>query len=219
MAAPRVGVVTGLAVEARIARRGGLLAEAAGGAGSDAGQRAAEALVARGATALASFGIAGGLAPALTTGSVVVASAVLGEARRFETDAAWAARLAAELPEATQGPILGVDRPLALAAQKGQAFAATGAVAVDMESMAAAQVAKKHDLPFAALRVIADPAGSDLPAAASYDEEGIRLGAVLQALARRPADLPALLALAVRTAAALRVLARCARILAATPPP
>ena len=66
-----LAVVTGLEAEARIARRAGLDALAAGG-GPGAATRAADDLVRRGATALLSFGIAGGLDPALRTGTVVV---------------------------------------------------------------------------------------------------------------------------------------------------
>ncbi len=218
MALPVVGCVTGLAIEARIARRAGLLAEAAGGAGAGAGERAAEALVARGATALVSFGIAGGLDPALRAGAVVVGSAVVGEGWRSETQEGWMAALASRLPGAVLGPILGVDESLALAAQKARAHETWSAVAVDMESIAAARIASGQGLPLAVVRVIVDPAWTDLPTAARYDESGVRPGAVLKALAGRPGEIPALLTLAGRAAVALWALARCAGILAATPP-
>ena len=104
-----LAAVTGLEAEARIARRAGLDAEAAGG-GPGAATRAAEALIARGATALLSFGIAGGLDPALRTGSVVVATAVATEAgEHLAADPDLTGRLAAHLPAAVKGVLLGAE--------------------------------------------------------------------------------------------------------------
>jgi hopanoid-associated phosphorylase len=208
-----LAAVTGLEAEARIARRAGLDAESAG-AGLGAATRAAEALVARGATALLSFGIAGGLDPALRTGSPVVATAVATEGgERLAADPVLAAQFASLLPAATTGIILGADRPIATAADKAHLHVATGARAVDTESHLVALAAARHGLPFAALRVVADTAAHGLPPAATagFVPAGRSpLRPVLVELARSPAQLPALLTLALRTARAFRELGRCA---------
>jgi hypothetical protein len=76
-------------------------------------------------------------------------------------------------------------------------------------------VAARHGLPFAALRVVADTAVEALPpaAVAGFVPAGRSpLRPVLAELARHPAQLPALIGLAVRTAAALRALGRCVRV-------
>ena len=65
------GAVTGLASEAAIARRIGLLA--AVGAGTPKGTEAATAaLIRQGVPGLISFGIAGGLAPDLEPGTLLL---------------------------------------------------------------------------------------------------------------------------------------------------
>lgn len=51
-----------------------------------------------------------------------------------------------------------------IAAEKASLANRTGAAAVDMESHRAAAFALAHDIPFAAVRVISDPAGRTLPA-------------------------------------------------------
>ena len=71
----RPGIVVGMAAEARIARRFGFPVATLSGA---------EALLADGADGLISFGIAGGLAPGLNPGTLVVATEVVAEdGRRY----------------------------------------------------------------------------------------------------------------------------------------
>ncbi len=72
----------------------------------------------------------------------------------------------ARLGEVELVGIAGADRPLVTPSQKQALFAATGAAAADMESHVAARAAAKHGLPFAVLRVVADPAERGLPPAA-----------------------------------------------------
>ena len=188
--------------EARIARRLGVV-----GIGPDT----AETLAARGAPALISFGIAGGLDPALLPGTLIVPEAVVTLAgERFATDPA----LTATLGGATAGAVLGSPGIVGESAEKTRLFAATGAAAVDMESGAVARAAARHGIPFAVLRVIGDPAGRDLPAAAkaAFAPGGrIALFPLLAALATHPGQIPALIALAHETRRALRGLRRAAR--------
>jgi hypothetical protein len=85
---------------------------------------------------------------------------------------------------------------LADAAAKREAQAATGAIAVDMESHIAAAVAARHDLPFAIARVVSDAANRSLPKAAQAGmapDGSMDIGAVLWALARDPRQLPPLI--------------------------
>jgi adenosylhomocysteine nucleosidase len=94
--------------------------------------------------------------------------------------------------------IVGVDAPLASAAEKSAVSLVTGAAAVDMESAIVARAAQRHGLPFVVLRVVADPAHRPLPSAAlvAMREDGeIDLGAVFGAFVRNPGQLPALVRL------------------------
>ncbi len=162
------------------------------------------------ATAVLSFGIAGGLAPDVATGELLVASALWEGGEIRPVDAAWAARLQA-CCGARSGVIAASGTLLANAADKAALHRAAGALAVDMESGAAWRFAQARGLPFAALRAVADGPADVLPEAAAVglnpDGSPAPLR-VLAALLRRPGDLPALLRLARASAAAHAALRR-----------
>ena len=61
--------------------------------------------------------------------------------------------------------VIGVDQLVASAEAKAALQAATGAIAIDMESHIAARVAARHGLPLAVLRVVSDTAADTLPPA------------------------------------------------------
>jgi hypothetical protein len=135
--------------------------------------------------------------------------------RRYPTDQTWAARLHSALG-AELATIAGVDRPLQSPAGKEALFAQTGAAAADMESYIAAGLAHEHRLPFAALRVIADPAARAIPPAAlgGMGKDGsVDVWAVLAALVRAPSQLAAMIGLAADTRRAMAELFRCHQLL------
>ncbi|HZB92816.1 MAG TPA: hypothetical protein VE397_15320, partial [Stellaceae bacterium] len=108
-----VAAVTGLAAEARIARRAGLAAAASGGDAVRT-RAAIQGLIAGGATSLVSFGICGALDSALVPGSLLLPEAVRDEGGvRLGVDRAWHGRAAAVLAArgltALTGDILGAD--------------------------------------------------------------------------------------------------------------
>ncbi len=221
----RLGAVAGLAAEAEVLRRAAAahpqerhpLIFCAGGSARRARQGAA-ALVASGAVGLVSFGIAGGLSAELAAGDLVLAAEVVApDGRRHSTDAAWRARLRARLgPIAVrEGVAVGSDRVARTPADKLALAAATGAVIVDMESHGVARAAEAAGLPFLVLRVVADPLTATVPwsALAGVGPGGERrVWPVLMRLARRPADLPALLRLRRESRAALATLGRVAAV-------
>lgn len=210
-----VGVLTGLDAEARLLRghgEGGALIVACTGANPRRAREEVGRLLSQGATALVSFGLAGGLSPALRAGDLVLAErVVLPEGRSVATDAAWrqAVLARAELfREASGGAVAGVDRLLVTTEEKRLA-AASGAVAADMESHAVALAAQEADVPFVVLRAVSDPAGQALPSVARVAlKPGGRVdtGAVAMALVRRPSEWPAVLRLALDTRAAMATL-------------
>jgi adenosylhomocysteine nucleosidase len=143
-----------------------------------------------------SIGIAGGLAPGLPVGQWVVADAVLVDGEPLPTDPTWTSRLAARLPEAARGLLLGANAMVAEATQKASLYRTTGALAVDMESHIVARVARRHQLPFVAARVVSDAAHRTLPPAARVgmkSDGGMDLPAVLRSLLADPGQLPALI--------------------------
>lgn len=202
---PRLGIVTGLAAEARIARGFEGIVEVAG-ASDESTSVLAVSLIDRGIDGLVSFGVAGGLNPTLKPGTVVIAGAILApDGARYETDPAWSGRLEAAMPASvvrSTGAIAGSEIPLADVAAKTALHQKTGAVAVDMESHVIAMLAARHRVPFIAVRAIADPAARGLPRAALAGMDG-RIPPVLAALIRRPRDLVPLIGLAAEYRSAL----------------
>jgi adenosylhomocysteine nucleosidase len=222
-----IGIVSALAAEARalgpaVPHGGGLrqLADGAllavSGIGPAAAAAAARRLVLSGAAGLASFGMAGGLDPALICGAVLLPEEVAAgdgcaaEGLAVATSQAWRQRLRAALPDsfiAGGGRLLTSDRPLGRSA-KAAAWRASRAVAVDMESAAVAQVAGQAGVPFIALRVIVDTAADELPPAVLAASSGgqLRAGRLLGGLLRAPGDAVALIRLSARYRIASRVL-------------
>lgn len=125
-----------------------------------------EAAVEAGGSGIISIGIAGGLAPGLAPGDWVVASGVIADGVRIPTDNRWSQKLLSALPTAVHADISGVDAPVVAEADKRALHQANGTVACDMESHIAARIAARHGVPFAACRVIIDPAERTLPPAA-----------------------------------------------------
>ena len=126
------------------------------------------------------------------------------------TDAEWSATLVRAL-RAQAGYVLGSDAIIADADAKAAAHAATGAIAVDMESHIAAAVAARHGLPFAAARVVSDAADRGLPKAAlaGMAADGrMDISAVLKALAADPRQLSALIGIGFEAEVAFRELGR-----------
>jgi len=214
-ASPRIVVVTGLVKEARIAAGPGICAFACGG-GTAALDVALERELTRGALAVMSFGIAGGLVGNLGSGTWVIARSIVTADARWPCDATWTRVLCERLPGAVSADLAGADAPITEPAAKRALNGATGAVAVDTESHVAAAVAARHGLPFAAFRVVADGARRRLPPLAmeAVATDGtIRGAAVLRSLARAPEQIPALLHAAADAHAAFRALLRGRRLL------
>ena len=200
----RLGIVTGLHDEAAIVRAalaaprpGGRRAAASLdstavaclGPGCERAAAAAAELLAGGARALLSFGVAGGCDPALPAGTIVLATGVrdLAGAEGAGTDGAetggagpargemiwtnreWRRRLRALLLGTAlveEAAIATAAAPLAGAAAKETLFWSDGVAAVDMESAAVARAAIAAGVPFMALRAIVDVADMTLPPAA-----------------------------------------------------
>jgi adenosylhomocysteine nucleosidase len=208
-------IVTGLVQEARIAAGPGMAVIC-----SSSDPRQLRALLAtldpvsfRG---VISFGVAGGLDPALKSGDVVVATEVMAGDGRWLAGLTLSddlvARVALGRRRVVRGGLAGVEQVIGAKAHKAALWSKTGAAAVDMESHIAAAYAAESGLPFAALRVISDPASRALPAIAmtAIKPNGdIDLRKVLRGVARNPMSLRALVSTGIDFNRALRSLRGC----------
>ena len=211
--------VTGLAREAQLAAGPGITTIWAGGNPTRLRALLGERMPPH-CRAVVSIGIAGGLDPTLVPGDVIVATGVVAPDRRYQVSLDLARRLAARLSAHSKLVVLanlaGVDAAVISTAAKMALRDATGALAVDMESHVAVAFAAAHGLPFAAVRVVCDPAGRTLPhlAASVLRPDGkISMLNVLGGLVRRPMQIAALARVATDFAEGLRALRRCRDLL------
>ena len=197
-------IVTGLVQEARIAAGPGMIVICSS---SDPQQLRALLATLDSTTfrGVISFGVAGGLDPSLKSGDVVVATEVMAGDTRFLAGLALneelIARAALRRRRVVRGGLAGVEQVIAATACKAALHSETGAAAVDMESHIAAAYAAEAGLPFAALRVISDPASRALPALAKSaikPNGDIDLRKVLRGVARNPTSLRALVSTGTR---------------------
>jgi hopanoid-associated phosphorylase len=215
-----VGIITGFWAEARCLRGLDVRVACSGGSAERARSEAAR-LVAGGAAALVSFGLAGGLAPQLRPGDLLLPEIVRGAGLvSWSVDPLWRGRVRARLAagglEAKSGALVGSERIVATGLDKRALFEATSAEAVDMESHEVAAIAAAAGLPFLVLRALADPHDQAIPQIAreALRPDGrIRLRATLGGLIRQPGELIALLRLASQSAQGLTSLRRAGRVL------
>ncbi|QPC44415.1 purine phosphorylase [Kaustia mangrovi] len=220
----RIGIVTGLQMEACLVRPGRRVAGdrsllvACDGPGPRRAYEAARRLVEAGADGLVSFGLAGGLDPELAPGTAILPVAILDEdGSRFDCAEDWRRDLTAQAPRDPALQCVDVlatlSEPVASVEAKAALRARTGASAADMESAAVARAAMEAGLPFLAIRAISDRAGDTIPRAAL---KGMRADGhaaalpVLVHLAAHPGELGALIRLARQTGRAKRALAALA---------
>jgi adenosylhomocysteine nucleosidase len=205
-------LIVGMTSEARIARRSGLPV-AVGGGTPEGAREATQLLLQQGATSLVSFGLAGGLDPALRPGDIMTADAVRSASGVWTCDAALNRRLG--VPSA--GLMLAGETIVATAREKMRLHRESGAVAVDLESGAVAEGASAAGIPFAVLRAICDPAERDLPraAVAALDAAGrISAWRLMASLLRDPRQVAGLIALGRDAALARKALLAAAEALA-----
>jgi len=205
------GFITALASEARTLRPAfghgdtsmthGVLISIAG-IGAAAAGRAAIAAVNAGAGALVSWGYAGGLAPHLTCGTLVLPDRIVcTDGSVFDTDEDWREALSDRIAGQQTvrcSPLLSTSLILADTRSKARHFRDSGAIAVDMESAAIARVARASKIPFLAVRAVLDTSDEQMPRAiadAIGPEGNLRWMLFWREVARSPRTLQQLLGL------------------------
>lgn len=167
-----------------------------------------------------SWGLCGGLDRRLRPGDLLVGLEVTSGDERIHTDQAVASRLSQRLAAARARVSLerfaSASAPVLTASMKAELGGATGAAAVDMESLIAGRFAQQCAAPFGILRAVADPAERNLPslAATAIDSEGrVNAHAVVTGLLLSPGQIGQLGRLARDSHAAFSALERCRSLL------
>ncbi|NOU20711.1 MAG: phosphorylase [Methyloglobulus sp.] len=191
------------------------------GAGHENARIASELLVKQGANQLISWGCAAALDGSFRPGDLALANSCV-DADNIEFDLnneGWLIHTKTCLSKhltvcCYTGKLAESRRIVSSSHDKAQIGTATGAIALDMESVAIARVAKLHEMPFLSIRAIADPLGMDLPKAVSHALNGqgeIILGKLLLFLLLHPAELPGLIKLGLHFYAAKKTLKHVAK--------
>jgi len=183
------------------------------GAGHVNAKSASELLVAKGANRLISWGCAAALSESLKPGDLILADELIDAGNVvMATSADWLAYAKNSLAKFVviqSGRLAESTSIVSSGKEKKRLHAITGAIALDMESVAVARVAKQHTLPFLTIRVIADPVNMDLPRAIYYslnDQGEMVLRKLLLFLFLHPAELPGLIKLGFHFNAAKKTL-------------
>ena len=196
------------------------------GAGPVNAKAAAELLIAQGATRLMSWGCAAALSTTLKPGDLILADTLIDAENclnakcrdaKFCVSSNWHSytknRLSTTMIVHT-GCLAGSKSIVSSSKDKKQMQSITGAVALDMESIAIAKIAGHSGLPFLAIRAIADPVNMDLPLAINHslnNKGDIILGKLLLFLLLHPAELPGLIKLGLHFNAAKKTLKSVAK--------
>jgi adenosylhomocysteine nucleosidase len=153
-------------------RDGTMLLCVRSGVGIKNAYAAAAWLVSKGVNALSIFGIAGGLAPGIQAGDLVIGERVVEEpggpkGRAWGVNARYGklvySALEAEGIDVRMGTVVTVREPILAVEKKKLLYARTKALAVDMESAAVAKAAAESNLSFFVLRAICDPSDREVP--------------------------------------------------------
>ena len=183
------------------------------GAGAENARKAAETLISNGATHLISWGCAAALSPELKSGDLTLADSLLDAQHvQINIHSAWhehVKNLLSKVLVVHTGILLESIEIVTLSREKKQLHAATNACVLDMESVAVAKVAQQHNLPFLAIRAIADPVTMDLPKAVSVamsDKGRVLISPLLKYLLFHPSELVGLVKLGLHFHAAKKTL-------------
>lgn len=186
------------------------------GAGHNNACKAAQTLINQGATKLISWGCAAALDPQLKPGDLIIANQVITQNGTIASPYPWIKDIEALVPK--QLPVSYTQLAshfglISSTSDKARLYAETSAAALDMESAGVAATAKDANLPFIAIRAIADPSAMSLPNAISkaLNPDGkVELSVLLRHIIVHPLEIFALIKLGLHFQAARKTLTKVA---------
>ncbi len=165
------------------------------GIGIKRATEAAEHLCAEKPDLILSIGVSGGLSVGLEAGSLVAATSIHSDVAGIDSwfenddDAQMRSDLIPACGNIQCGKLITASEPVLTPEEKLFMHERTGALAIDMESIAIAQVAKKTGIPFGCIRAVSDDSKRGIPpeSLAGVDETGkTQLAPILKAIMKRP---------------------------------
>ncbi len=187
------------------------------GAGPENASAAAQTLISKGAERLISWGCAGALSAEMNPGDLILPKQLISASQQtLELNSTWFQYCLDSLSKLN---------PITASLQESQFIVAeskdkknlhtvSNAAALDMESVAVAEIALQHKLPMLVIRCIADPVEMSLPKAVSHalNAEGeVVLSKLLRHLLFHPTEITALIKLGLHFKAAKNKLNLVAR--------
>ncbi len=139
------------------------------GVGYQSSLHATKKLIELNVDGLISWGIAGGICKSIHSGDLILAKAVTNQEKSYKTSNKWCRKIENyfhnSLCKILSGDIVSTKKICATSIEKTKLFKETGALAIDMESFAMAEIAETNNLDFIIIRAIADDANLNLPEA------------------------------------------------------
>lgn len=178
------------------------------GTGSKNARKASQLLIAKRAKRLISWGCAAALTTELKPGDFVLPKILLTEKKEsLSIVSPWLLHVQKHVTSLSPhtGILIESTHIVSESTSKKTIHQQSGAIALDMESIAIAKTALQYKLPVLVIRCIADPVSMNLPNSISYaqNEQGeIVLIKLLRHLLTHPAELPSLIRLGLHFRAA-----------------
>ena len=139
------------------------------GIGYDSAQIAAKKLLALKVDALISWGVAGAIDSSVNSGDLILPKSIINQDKQGLISTEWRERISDYLQQTSSriltGNIASSKTICATVTDKNNLLAATGALAVDMESAAIVETALAHQLDCLVIRAVADNANTAIPEA------------------------------------------------------
>ncbi len=148
------------------------------GVGARCASESVKKLIEEGVDRLLSWGCAGGLAPEVQPGDLLLPKRVISsDGEEWSPDEIWRQRMQRDLEGVCvvrEGPLYSSRDPVITESDRKRLYEETGAVAVDMESGAVVQIASEQGIPCLIVRAAADCSKSGIPACISdsIDRDG-----------------------------------------------
>ncbi len=176
------------------------------GAGPENAKTAAQLLISNGAQHLISWGCCAALEPALQAGDLCIPKSLMDVEQNalLRTDKQWhrqVVQIIEKFCPVFTDTLLESQIIISTSQRKSELYTETGCAVLDMESNAVAKVAKKTNIPFLAIRAVADTASMNLPKAINFalnDQGEIELKKILLFLVTHLQEVPALIKLGIK---------------------